>query len=219
MRLVRVVPVLAIMFFSFSVASVFADEYTVAVPLLGTTSPPVLAAPTFRGGAPPNAAPSNAMCGLLRVVYADGRPVVLSTNLVTLSLCTISCVSVSAKLRQTTPGTYAYTFTPPASLTGTVEVYILAGRLADDNGKIFPSVNTQIGTYDYSPSTTLGTSTPIAAISPPPAGTPVNQLNQLTRQAVNTVQTPTQTFPIQELLAVLSALSLAGCLLILPTRH
>jgi len=230
MRLLRVVPVLVILFFSLSVASVFAQQYAIAVPLLRTIGPPVLGAPSLCGVSnitaayhpgPPtySSLPNNtAGCGVLSVWYADGRPVLLSTNLVTLSLCAASCVSVSATLKQTAPGTYTYTFIPPASLTGTVTLYLLAGSLADDNGIIFPSVTTQIGTYTYSPPTTSGTSAPIGT-SRPPAGTPVNQLNHVTRQAVDAIQTPTQTFPIQQLLAVLSALSLAGCLLILPSRH
>ena len=168
------------------------DPYSAGDPILQTAAAPALASPGLSSGA-------------ITVLYAEGTPLVLSMNHVTLKLCAASCVSVNATLNQIAPGTYAYTFTPPASLTGTVTTYLLAGTLADNNGKIFPSVTTHIGTYEYSPSTASGTSAPIGT-SRPPAGTPVNQLNQLTRQAVNTVQTPTQTFPIQELLAVLSAL-------------
>lgn len=176
---------------------------TVALPILGTTGAPALAAPSLFSGA-------------ISVLYADGTPAVLSTNQVTLNVCNTSCVTVTATLKQTAPGTYTYSFTPPTSLTGTVTIYIKAYGLADDNGRIFPSVDTSIGTYAYAPSTTTGTSAPIGTTNAPPAGTPVSPLTQ---QAVDTVQTPTQTFPIAALLAVLSAFALAGCLLILPSRH
>jgi hypothetical protein len=187
------------------VTSVYANtgEGTVGLPILGTTGAPALASPSLFSGA-------------MSVLYADGTPVVLSTNQVTLNICNTSCVTVTATLKQTAPGTYTYSFTPPTLLTGTVTIYIKAYGLADDNGRIFPSVDTQIGTYAYAASTTTGTSAPIGTANAPPAGTP---LSPLTSQAVNTVQTPTQTFPIGALLAVLSVLGLAGCLLILPSRR
>ncbi len=193
------------MLLTLGVTSVYANtaEGTVALPILGTTGAPALAAPSLFSGA-------------ISVLYADGTPAVLSTNQVTLNVCNTSCVTVTATLKQTAPGTYTYSFTPPTSLTGTVTIYIKAYGLADDNGRIFPSVDTSIGTYAYAPSTTTGTSAPIGTTNAPPAGTPVSPLTQ---QAVDTVQTPTQTFPIAALLAVLSAFALAGCLLILPSRH
>jgi len=193
------------MLLTLGVTSVYANtgEGTVGLPILGTTGAPALASPSLFSGA-------------VSVLYADGTPVVLSTNQVTLNVCNTSCVTVTATLKQTAPGSYTYSFTPPTSLTGTVTIYIKAYGLADDNGRIFPSVDTQIGTYALTPSTTTGTSAPIGTTNAPPAGTP---LSPLTSQAVNTVQTPTQTFPIGALLAVLSALGLAGCLLIIPSRH
>jgi hypothetical protein len=229
MKAVRVALVLLTLFLALGVASVYANdnEGNLSDPILGTTGVPALAAPSLFSGA-------------ISVLYADGTPVVLSTNRMYLNLCTSSnsnatyttttttmttnnnstlttgCASVLTTLKQTSPGTYTYTFTPP-SLIGTVTIYVVAGSLADDNGKIFPSVDTQIGTYAYAPSVATGTSAPIGtANTPPPAGTPPGPL---TGQAVNTIQTPTQPFPIGILLAVLSVFALAGCLLILPSRH
>ncbi|MGP8128059.1 MAG: hypothetical protein ACLP9D_09645 [Candidatus Bathyarchaeia archaeon] len=205
MKSLGVAVIMFAMLLTLGVTSVYANtaEGTVALPILGTTGAPALAAPSLFSGA-------------ISVLYADGTPAVLSTNQVTLNVCNTSCVTVTATLKQTAPGTYTYSFTPPTSLTGTVTIYIKAYGLADDNGRIFPSVDTSIGTYAYAPSTTTGTSAPIGTTNAPPAGTPVSPLTQ---QAVDTVQTPTQTFPIAALLAVLSAFALAGCLLILPSRH
>jgi hypothetical protein len=208
MKGLRVVLVVLTMFLAFGVASVYASNGTgeaqVGVPILGTTGAPALAAPSLFSGA-------------ISVLYADGTPVVLQTNQVTLNVCNTSCVTITATLKQTAPGAYTYSFTPPTSLTGTVTIYVKAYGLADDNGRIFPSVDTQIGTYAYSPSTSSTSQQPGTNV--PPAGTPVAPL---TGQAVNTLQTPTQTptqtFPIGELLAVLSVFALAGCLLILPSR-
>jgi hypothetical protein len=205
MKGVRVALVVLTMFFALGVGSVYANtgEGNVGLPILSTTGAPALAAPSLFSGA-------------LSVIYADGTPVVLETNQVPLSLCNSSCQTVTATLKQTAPGTYTYSFTPPTSLTGTVTIYIKAYGLADDNGRIFPSVDTSIGTYSFSPSTTTAQSAPVGTTNAPLAGTPVSRL---TSQAVNPVQTPTQTFPIGALLAVLSVLALAGCLLILPSRH
>jgi hypothetical protein len=205
MKGLHVAVVTLVMFLALGVVSVYANtgEGTVGLPILGTTGAPALASPSLFSGA-------------ISVLYADGTPVVLSTNKVTLYVCNTSCVTLTASLKQTAPGAYTYSFTPPTSLTGTVTIYIKAYGLSDDNGRIFPSVDTSIGTYAFAPSTTTGTSAPIGTTNVPPAGTPASPLTQ---QAVNSVQTPAQTFPIGALLAVLSVLALAGCLLILPSRH
>jgi hypothetical protein len=96
-------------------------------------------------------------------------------------------------------------------VTGTVTIYVKAGTLADDNGRIFPAVDTAIGTYAYSPSTTSGSS----ALPGTPAA---KQPSSLTRQAVSQQQT-TEASPLTFVLAVLSALVVAGCLLVLPRRR
>jgi len=193
-------------FLALTVASVYANssgEGNLGLPILGTTGSPALASPSLFSGA-------------ISVLYADGTPVVLETNQVTLNLCNTSCVTVTASLKQTFPGSYTYSFTPPASLTGAVTIYIKAYALADDNGRIFPSVDTQIGTYAFAPATTTGTSQQ-PETSASPGGTP---LAPLTRQAVNTGQGPSSTAPLGvELLVVLSALAVAGCLLVIPKRH
>jgi len=223
MKGLRVIAVTLVMFLALGVASVYANssgEGQVGLPILGTTGAPALAAPSLFSGA-------------ISVLYADGTPVVLETNQVTLNLCTASsnqtntnpqatyftgnqtgCATVIAMLRQTSPGSYTYSFTPPASLTGTVTIYIQANGLADDNGRVFPSVDTSIGTYAFAPSTTTGTSQQ-PSTSAPPAGTP---LAPLTSQAVNTSRPPAAS-PVEALLLTLSALAIAGCLLVIPKRH
>lgn len=211
---------LLLMFVSLGVASVFGNaEYTIAQPILGTTGSPALASPSLYSG-------------VITVLYADGATVVLSSNHVELELCSTfgnattttttittttttmglnsTCVSVTTRLKQTSPGTYSYSFTPP-SLTGTVTIYVQAGSLADDNGRIFPSVNTQIGTYASpttgSPSVT-GTSNPSLPASAP---------NHI-RQAVQAAHT-TQASPILGIVAVLSGLMVAACLILRPRRR
>ena len=223
------------MFLALGITSVYAGtgEGDLGIPILGTTGAPALASPSLFSGA-------------LSVLYADGTPVVLEANQVTLNLCTAgnstttptnptttyyyirnnatSCVTVTATLRQTSPGSYTYSFTPPASLTGTVTIYIKANGLADDNGLMFPSVDTSIGTYAFAPSTTSTSQQPSTTntsrqpgTSEPPAGTPPPRL---AAQAVTTGQSQaTASSPIEALLLTLSALAVAGCLLVIPMRH
>jgi hypothetical protein len=207
MKILRFAPVIVLLFFSLSVASVFANsEYPISIPILGTTGAPALGA-------------SGLFSGVMAVLYADGTPVVLSTNHVTLNLCTTSCTTVTVTLEQTAPGTYTYTFTPPTTLSGTITIYVQAENLADDNGRLFPSVDTSIGTYAYTPTTTTGTSAPVVPTTPNMAPTD-KSLTYHIRQAVNMSQTPTAPTSLTEsLLAVLSALAVAGCLLFLPPRH
>ena len=196
------------MFLALGIGSVYANtgEANLGLPILGTTGAPALAAPSL-------------FSGVLSVLYADGTPVVLESNRVTLDICSpTSCTTVTATLKQTAPGTYTYSFTPP-SMTGTVTIYVKAYALADDNGKIFPQVDTSIGSYAYTPSTT---SSSVPPTSLPSAGTPVTP--QLSTQAVNTQPTQTnqpttQASPIEPLLIVLSALAVAGSLLVVSKRH
>lgn len=203
MKGIRVAAVALVMFLALGVASVYANpDGNLGLPILGTTGAPALAAPSLFSGA-------------ISVLYADGTPVVLETNQITLNVCTSSCMPVTASLKQTAPGTYTYSFTPPTSLAGTVTIYIKAYGLADDNGRIFPSVDTSIGTYAFTPSTSGTSQQP--ATSAPPAGTPVAPL---TREAVNTTPSqPTTTSPVEALLLTLSALTVVGSLLVIPKRH
>ena len=176
-------------------------EGSIGLPGLVLGDPPALASPTM-------------ISGVFTIRYGDGSTAVLSTNQVTLDLCAASCVSVPGTLKQTSPGTYAYTFTPP-SLKGTVKVYIAAGSLTDEWGRILPNVDTQIGTYTTATPPTAGTSQQ-PATSAPPAGTPPPRL---TNQAVSTNQNPPTTTPVKGLLVTLSALTVAGTLLILPVKR
>ncbi len=203
----RVAPILIVMFFALSAVSVYANGlgYTFGLPILGTTGAPALASPSLFSGA-------------ISVLYADGTPVVLqNSNHITLDLCTSTCTTVSATLKQSSPGTYTYTFTPP-SLTGTVTISIGAETLADDNGRVFPSVNTQIGTYVFTPSATTSAPVDEARATTQPAAT-VPQTQDI-RQAVPATQIPAvQTSLVEELLVALSALAGLGLFLVLPSRH
>lgn len=199
-----------VIFLALGVASVYANtsEGAVGDPILGTSGVPALAAPSLFGG-------------VFSVLYADGTPVVLESNRVTFDLCNDnSCGTVTAILQQTAPGIYAYSFTPP-SLTGIVTIYVKAYALADDNGRIFPQIDTSIGTYYYVPSTSTGSSVP-PATSPPPA--PITAVApRLTTQAVNSQPTQTsqttESSPVQPLLIVLSVLAVAGSLLTVSKRQ
>jgi len=207
MKGLQLLGILLVMFLALGVGSVYANtgEGSVGLPILGTTGAPALAAPSLFSGA-------------ISVLYADGTPVVLQTNLVALDLCNAnSCSKVSATLMQTAPGSYTYSFTPP-SLTGTITIYVRAYALADDNGKIFPQVDTAIGTYAFAPSPSTATGSSV----PPAAGTPA--IPPLTSQAVNaqptqTTQPTTEASPIEPLLITLSALAVAGSLLTVSKRH
>jgi len=216
-----------IIILALGVASVYANtgEANLGLPILGTSGAPALAAPSL-------------YTGIVTVLYADGTPVILESNHVTLDLCntntnstghtttmvitttngnvTTGCVSVSAMLKQTSPGAYTYSFTPP-SLTGTVTIYVAAYALADDNGRIFPSVDTSIGTYAYAPASATGSSVPPAA-SALPTETPVAP--PIAAQAVDITPTQTtQSSPVEPLLAALSALAVAGVALVVFKRH
>jgi cobalamin biosynthesis Mg chelatase CobN len=230
MKAVRVLPLLVMVIFALSLGSVYAQAYPphesfriLGLPILGTTGTPALASPALFAGA-------------ISVLYADGTPVFLSTNQVTLNLCSSTqlnstqlktqtqtelnstCEAISSTLKQTAPGTYTYTFTPPTSLTGTVTIYVQAGSLADDNGKIFPSVDTQIGTYAAPSSTASSQSTPAA-------GTPQTPQTQVAspaevNKAVDATNTPkVSSSPVWIVLGLLVALLGTGFLLIIPRRH
>ena len=193
------------MLFALSAASVYASGsgYTFGLPILGTTGAPALASPSLFSGA-------------ITVLYADGTPVVLqNSNHITLDLCSATCVTVIATLKQSSPGTYTYTFTPP-SLTGTITISIGAETLADDNGRVFPSVNTQIGTYVFTASAATGTSAPVDQARST-AAAPVAQ--EMRRVAPATQAPVMQTSLIEELLLALSALAGIGIFLVLPSRH
>jgi len=210
MKSLRLVAVAFVILLALGVGSVYAGgggdgEADIGLPILGTTGVPALSAPSL-------------FSGVISVLYADGTPVVLESNTVVLDLCNgSSCSTVVAWLKQTAPGTYAYSFTPP-SVSGTVTIYIKAYALADDNGRIFPQVDTSIGSYAYTPSTSSSSSVPGI---PPAAGTPAPPL---TSQAINTQPTQTSQLvtgpsPVEPLLIVLSALAIAGSILVASKRH
>jgi hypothetical protein len=188
------------MFLALGVASVYANgtgDGNIGLPILGTTGVPALASPSLFSGA-------------ITVLYADGTPVVLSSNQVTLDLCATTCQLVTSTLKQTAPGTYTYTFTPP-SLTGTITIYVKAGALADDNGKIFPSVDTQIGTYAAPSATAPASASPGSPAIQTPTG-PALAVDATQKQA-------TSSTPVWTVLALLVVLLGTGFLLILPRRH
>jgi hypothetical protein len=206
MKAVHVLPLLVMITLAASLVSVYGNGYTVGLPILGTTGTPALASPSLFSGA-------------ITVLYADGTPVVLSTNHVTLNLCATTCQTVRSTLKQTAPGTYTYTFTPPTSITGTVTIYIQSGSLADDNGKIFPSVDTSIGTY-AAPSASPS-SAPATAPAPAQAGTPLSldSVNQAVNMSPSATPTTNQS-PIVTVVAAVTVLAVLGCLLIIiPRRH
>jgi hypothetical protein len=198
---IRFLPILAVLLIGTTVASVFAQQYAARVPILGTSGAPALS--------------GNQFTGILTVLYADGMPVVLGSNKAALQLCASSCITLDVNLKQTAPGTYAYSFTPPSSLNGTIAITVLAGALADDNGRLFPSVDTQVGTYATPglSSSALGQALPA---NPPPAQP---QSNEMMRQAVALPQ-PTQYSPLVGIVGAVTAILLvAGAILILPSRR
>lgn len=206
MQSVRLVAVIAAIMVMLPVTSVF-GVYQSAQPILGTT-----------GGSPALGAPK-LFSGVLTVLYADGAPVYLSSNHVTLNVCSTNCIPVAATLKQTAPGTYFYTFTPP-SLSGTVIIFVLAGSLADVNGRIFPNVDTQVSTYASPTTTSSSTSPSTASVGQSFAASPVSpESTQLTRQAVATSPVE-QKSPILQVTLALIVLSLVGVgLLVVPTRR
>jgi len=201
MRTTRVWLLLGAILCALSISSVYAAGYTIGVPILGTTGAPALSGTEFTG--------------ILTAVYADGTPVVLGSEKVVLELCAVNCVTQPVILKQTAPGTYAYSFIPPSSLTGTITILVGAGSLADDNGRIFPDVDTQIGTY-ATPS--------LSSSSPSTAGDrtalPANPVRQsdLEREAL-ALQEPKESSPVVIVLTVVMVLTVAGVLLIFPRKR
>jgi hypothetical protein len=211
MKALRLVPLAILMFFALSAASVFGSGYAIGVPLLGTTGNPALASPSL-------------FSGVITVLYPDGAPVVLETNHIFLDLCASNCITVHSTLKQTSPGAYTYTFSPPSSLAGSVTIYVAAGSLADDNGRIFPSVDTSIGTYAFTPSSSQSTLPSSNSANAPQQNfqSAPSPSNSESRQAVNEAQSiPAQQASTVEtpMALALAILSVVGCFLILPTRH
>lgn len=201
MRGLYAVAVAAVILLALPLASVYAGSgYKISVPILGTTGAPALAAP-------------GVFSGVMSVLYADGTPVVLGYNRISLNLCDTTCVTVTTTLKQTAPGTYSYTFTPPSSFTGTVTIYVVSGSLADDNGRIFPSVDTQIGSYASPSSSTTSTPPQTAPTTPnqAPAAPQSPESTQVTKEAVATAEPKQQSavMPIAPLLSLLAVLGAA----------
>ncbi len=211
MQALKLTAIVALVLFALPMVSVFGAGYAISTPILGTTGAPALASPSLYSG-------------VLSVLYADGAPVVLASNHITLNVCgTTGCVTVASTLKQTAPGTYTYTFTPP-SLTGTITIYIQSGSLADDNGRIFPSVDTSIGTYASAASSTSSSgqsSNPVPTQTPTqtPAAQPQSpESTQLTKQAVSSTE-PNQQSPVSEVVLALTLLAVAAVGLVLyPSR-
>jgi hypothetical protein len=189
-----------------TLSSVFAI-YNAGQPILGTTGYPALS--------------GNHFTGIMTVLYADGMPVVLGSNKVTLLLCASSCMTMNINLKQTAPGTYAYSFIPPQSLNGTITIAVMAGGLADDNGKIFPGVDTQIGTYATPGLGGYSASAPSDQVYPanPPAAQQSNSVPQAVAQPTPAQSTVHQSSMVGMVIAVVVVLLAAGGLLILPTRR
>ncbi|MGA2790624.1 MAG: hypothetical protein ABSF00_07635 [Candidatus Bathyarchaeia archaeon] len=213
MKALKLTAITLLVLFALPVASVFGSgDYPIAAPLIGTTT-----------GSPALASPS-LYSSILTVHYPDGKPAVLNSGTVTLELCAASCTTVTASLKQTAPGTYAYTFTPPATLTGSITIFVQAGSLADENGRIFPSADTQIGTYASSgkaPVSSPSDQIPSSSSSPGPTqSAPAVSPESLkeTKVAVSTTQ-PTQQSPLLEVLLSLALLGAAAFgLLFFPRR-
>jgi hypothetical protein len=208
MRATWLVAALCVLFFSATTGSVFAVGYEIAVPILGTSGAPALVGSNF--------------AGIITVLYADGRPVVLGSNQVDLNLCSsnstgLTCETLRTTLDQTAPGTYSYSFAVPTSLTGTVIVYIRAGSLEDDNGRIFPTVDTQISSY-ATPSSSPGQNSQSASPLPASPPLPEQSSNQPINQAVVSTQ-PRQSSPIVQVILVLTVLLLAGLGLLAAPRR
>lgn len=210
MRTARLMVSLVALMITLSLASVYGAGYTVAVPILGTSGSPALS--------------GNLFTGVITVLYADGMPVLLGSNSVTLYLCSNStsiqpmipqntgCWTIRTTLKETAPGTYAYSFFPPTTLAGMVTITVAAGSLADDNGRVFPSVDTQVATYAAPPLTS--TSAPPSAEALP-ASAPL--ATGVTRDAVETIQ-PAQSSPVPVAVA-LAVLTLAAIgVLVLPSH-
>jgi len=213
---IRVIATFALLILAVAVTPVFAqyassDPNVKAPPILGTTGAPALSNPKLFSGA-------------IDTLYANGRPVHLATLDVNLKLCSgDTCVTVPTTLTQTDAGTYTYTITPP--LTGTVTIYITAGDLQDTYGRVFPTVDTQIGTYTLPSGTSLGTGSSSENIdSTRPVSQPVSNVQganppRLTREAV-TPAAPTQQSPILQVLSALTVLGLSAVgILFFPRPH
>jgi hypothetical protein len=117
---------------------------------------------------------------------------------------------VTATLTQTGPGTYSYSFTIPAGITGTVTIILPAGSLTDIHGRAFPSVNTVIGTF-----TTGSASAPAIAASSVKYSKESPSVMQ-TAQPLEQASQPQINLLIPALLALLSIAGLA--LLALPNK-
>jgi hypothetical protein len=215
MRNGHLLAALAVTLFTMSIASVFAAGYQVSVPIVGASGPAAIGAPPTNG-APP------LVSGTVTLQYADGSPVTLTESVVSLQLCSSnSCTSVDSTFKQVSPGTYSYSYSLPKSISGAITITIPAYELADNNGKQFPSVDTVIGSFVASGSSTTGL--PPTANSganlPGQIGTPIlQQSNQLYNQAAATPQ-PSSESPTTLIVVALTVLALtASGLLVLPSR-
>jgi len=214
MKAIRLAAALSLIVFAMSIGSVFANGYSTGVPIIGTIGPAAIGAPALNGGTPP-------ISGSLFFQYADGSPVYLADNIVTLQICTTTiCENVQATMSRISAGEYSYSFPHPQSISGAVTIIVPAYALADQNGKQFPSVETVVGSYSYGSSPTASTPQPTASQTTPPLPMMAQQSAQLYNQAVSQPQTANQGSIVVQagITAVVLVLAASG-LLILPRKR
>jgi len=214
MKTIRLAAILSLLLFAMSIASVFANGYSTGVPIIGTIGPAAIGAPSLNGGTPP-------ISGSLFFQYADGSPVYLADNIVTLQICTATiCENVQATMNRISSGEYSYSFPHPQSISGAVTIIVPAYALADQNGKQFPSVETVVGSYSYSYGN-LPTTTPPATSQPATLPLPLmaQQSTQLYNQAVSQPQPNQGSVVLQAGITVVVLVLTAGGLFILPRKR
>jgi len=197
------VALLVALFLTSTIASVAGAGYGPGATIIIHTGTPTV---TPIPGAP--ALVGTLLTGLLRLTYANGHPVLLTTTTTTLRLCgTGGCVNVPATIISTGLGSYSYSFNIPSAITGNVQIILPAGSLTDSYGNRFPAVNTVIGTFTV-PSTT--------PTSIPPSGSAVSPSVMQTAYPTEQTTQPQITLLVPAVLALLTVLGVA--LVMLPNR-
>ena len=204
---------LGLLLFTASVASVFAQGYEVGYPILKLATP-CIGAPPQCAGAPGTLICTGGQCsGTFVVLYADGMPVTLGSLKVVLRVCGPSnCVAIEVTLTQTSPGRYSYSFTQP-SWGSPITVTVPWGSLTDEFGKLFPSVDTQIGYFSSGAATQ--SSIPSVPATPAPQQANGYEYHQASPETQNA-----QASPLMQLaLALVCLLMAAFGVAIFPSRR
>jgi len=160
--------------------------------------------------------------GDFNVSYADGRSVELSSNTVIFNICTDEgiCSTVSSIVHQVGVGHYAYSFKSPYCNGNDITVYVQAESLADDNGLVFPSIDTVVGHFVFPDCNVTSTATTsLERVAMPTSNSSVPAIyNNVVQNNTSTVSSSGQSYTGMYVAGLIAVFCVIGAILVKPKR-